>query len=141
MDHALNLIIHAKQVLTNNQIVPATIFVHNGKIQAILPYSPEIVSNSLAKTQIINVDPKCVVMPGVVDSHVHVNEPGNFLFFTIIDSNSIGRTEWEGFATATKSAARGGVTTLADMPLNSIPPTTTVKNLLTKLNAGATCYT
>ena len=52
-----------------------------------------------------------VVMPGVVDAHVHVNEPG--------------RTEWEGWVAATRGAARGGVTTIADMPLNSIPPTTT----------------
>ena len=54
-------------------------------------------------------------MPGVVDTHVHVNEPG--------------RTEWEGFATATRAAAAGGVTTFLDMPLNSIPPTTTVAAL------------
>jgi allantoinase len=50
-----------------------------------------------------------VLLPGLVDTHVHVNEPG--------------RTEWEGFATATRAAAAGGVTTLVDMPLNSIPPT------------------
>ena len=52
-----------------------------------------------------------VVMPGLVDTHVHVNEPG--------------RTEWEGFETATPAAAAGGVTTLVDMPLNSVPATTT----------------
>ncbi len=52
-----------------------------------------------------------VVMPGLVDAHVHVNEPG--------------RTDWEGYATATRAAAAGGVTTIVDMPLNSIPPTTT----------------
>ena len=50
-----------------------------------------------------------VLLPGLVDTHVHVNEPG--------------RTEWEGFATATRAAAAGGVTTLIDMPLNSLPPT------------------
>ena len=53
-----------------------------------------------------------VLLPGLVDTHVHVNEPG--------------RTEWEGFATATRAAAAGGVTTIVDMPLNCIPPTTTV---------------
>ena len=52
-----------------------------------------------------------MLLPGLVDTHVHVNEPG--------------RTEWEGFRTATAAAAAGGVTTLIDMPLNSIPPTTT----------------
>jgi allantoinase len=59
-----------------------------------------------------------VLLPGLVDSHVHVNEPG--------------RTAWEGFASATRAAAAGGVTTLVDMPLNSIPPTTTVEALAIK---------
>ncbi len=63
-----------------------------------------------------------VVMPGLVDSHVHVNEPG--------------RTAWEGFATATRAAAAGGVTTLVDMPLNSIPPTTTLDGFMQKLAAA-----
>ncbi len=58
------------------------------------------------------------LLPGVVDSHVHVNEPG--------------RTEWEGFATATRAAAAGGVTTIIDMPLNSIPPTTSLVALAAK---------
>jgi allantoinase len=62
-----------------------------------------------------------VVMPGVVDTHVHVNEPG--------------RTEWEGFATATRAAAAGGITTLCDMPLNSIPATTSVAALDAKRRA------
>ena len=62
-----------------------------------------------------------VIMPGLVDSHVHVNEPG--------------RTEWEGFDSATRAAAAGGVTTIVDMPLNSIPPTTSVEALLTKAEA------
>ena len=61
------------------------------------------------------------LMPGVVDSHVHVNEPG--------------RTEWEGFETATHAAAAGGVTTIVDMPLNSIPPTTSVAALDAKVHA------
>ena len=56
-----------------------------------------------------------VLIPGLVDSHVHVNEPG--------------RTEWEGFASATAAAAAGGVTTILDMPLNSIPATTTADAL------------
>lgn len=64
-----------------------------------------------------------VIMPGVVDSHVHVNEPG--------------RTEWEGFHTATRSAAAGGVTTILDMPLNSIPATTTASALDEKRRASA----
>ncbi|SJM88543.1 probable Allantoinase [Zygosaccharomyces bailii] len=63
-----------------------------------------------------------VILPGLVDAHVHLNEPG--------------RTEWEGFATGTQAAASGGVTTVVDMPLNAIPPTTTVANLNTKVKAA-----
>ena len=62
------------------------------------------------------------ISPGIVDSHVHVNEPG--------------RTEWEGFDTATRAAAAGGVTTIVDMPLNSIPPTTSVEALDAKRHAA-----
>jgi len=64
----------------------------------------------------------CFVFPGLVDSHVHLNEPG--------------RTDWEGFNTGTRSAISGGVTTVVDMPLNSIPPTTTVLNLEEKRKAA-----
>src|SRR5581483_10044395 len=64
-----------------------------------------------------------VISPGVVDTHVHVNEPG--------------RTEWEGFDTATRAAAAGGVTTIVDMPLNSVPATTTVAALAAKRAAAA----
>ena len=60
-----------------------------------------------------------IVMAGLVDTHVHINEPG--------------RTEWEGFATATRAAAAGGITSLIEMPLNSIPATTSVKGLQQKL--------
>ena len=63
------------------------------------------------------------LLPGLVDTHVHVNEPG--------------RTEWEGFATATSAAAAGGVTTICDMPLNSLPPTTSVAALEEKRAAAA----
>ena len=61
-------------------------------------------------------------MPGLVDAHVHLNEPG--------------RTEWEGFWTGTRAAAFGGVTTVVDMPLNAIPPTTTVNGLKEKIAAA-----
>src|SRR4051794_9405253 len=63
------------------------------------------------------------LLPGLVDTHVHVNEPG--------------RTEWEGFATATRAAAAGGVTTIVDMPLNSLPPTVDVEALAVKRRAAA----
>ena len=64
-----------------------------------------------------------VLMPGVIDTHVHVNEPG--------------RTEWEGFATATRAAAAGGISTLIDMPLNSVPPTTSLDALHAKAETVA----
>jgi allantoinase len=64
-----------------------------------------------------------IVMPGLVDTHVHINEPG--------------RTEWEGFETGTRAAAAGGVTTILDMPLNSIPATTTVSALEAKRQAAS----
>lgn len=63
-----------------------------------------------------------VLLPGLVDSHVHVNEPG--------------RTDWEGFGTATRAAAAGGTTTIIDMPLNSVPPTTSVAALEEKRRAA-----
>jgi allantoinase len=71
---------------------------------------------------LIDLPPDRVLLPGLVDSHVHVNEPG--------------RTEWEGFATATVAAAAGGITTIVDMPLNSIPPTVDVDALEAKVNAA-----
>ncbi len=64
-----------------------------------------------------------VVMPGLVDSHAHINEPG--------------RTDWEGFRTATRAAAAGGITTVVDMPLNSLPPTVNVRALEAKREAAA----
>ncbi len=63
-----------------------------------------------------------VLMPGIIDAHVHINEPG--------------RTDWEGFDTATQAAAAGGITTVADMPLNASPVTTTVKAFMQKLDAA-----
>lgn len=63
-----------------------------------------------------------ILIPGLVDAHVHLNEPG--------------RTEWEGFWTGTRAAAFGGVTTVVDMPLNAIPPTTTVNGLKEKVKAA-----
>ncbi|SGY44299.1 BQ5605_C001g00139 [Microbotryum silenes-dioicae] len=70
----------------------------------------------------IHVADQYWLLPGLVDAHVHLNEPG--------------RTEWEGFATGTAAAASGGVTTVVDMPLNAIPPTTTVDHLRQKLEAA-----
>jgi allantoinase len=71
---------------------------------------------------LVEVDDGAIIMPGLVDTHVHINEPG--------------RIEWEGFETATRAAAAGGVTTLVEMPLNSIPATTAREHLETKRAAA-----
>jgi allantoinase len=89
---------------------PATVWMRDGKIEAV---------NDDAGAALDLGD--LVIAPGLVDGHVHVNEPG--------------RTEWEGFATATRAAAAGGVTTVIDMPLNCLPVTTTRAALETKLRA------
>jgi allantoinase len=94
---------------------PASIHVEHGTIVAIadvadLPEGSEVIDCGAL-----------VISPGVIDPHVHVNEPG--------------RTDWEGFETATRAAAAGGVTSIVDMPLNSIPATTTVAALDAKRQA------
>ena len=113
---SLDLIIRSRRVVLPETIEPATIHIENGVISAIGGYD-EI------STEIPLTDAgEAVVMPGLVDAHVHINEPG--------------RTAWEGFTTATRAAAAGGVTTLVDMPLNSIPPTTTLDGFNEKLAAA-----
>jgi len=100
-----DLVIHADRVLTADGDVPAQVVITNGKISAIRP--PDAAHAGGAVVRLARDE---VLLPGLVDTHVHVNEPG--------------RTEWEGFATATAAAAAGGITTIVDMPLNSVPPTT-----------------
>lgn len=116
------------RVLIDDQIIPATIIftIETGKIlhieQKVLPPNDAILKRyAVLPIDYRNVSP-AVIMPGLVDAHVHLNEPG--------------RTEWEGFATGTRAAAFGGVTTVIDMPLNAIPPTTTVYNFNLKINAA-----
>jgi allantoinase len=116
------LIIRGQRVVLPGSIAPAAIHIRNGNITDISSYD-DVTSNC----QIIEAGETSIVMPGLVDSHVHINEPG--------------RTDWEGFATATRAAAAGGVTTLVDMPLNSIPPTTTAEGLKAKVEAArGQCY-
>jgi allantoinase len=104
-----DFIVRGRQVVVGDQVRPATILVRGGSIAAVGDY--DAVGTGV---EIIDAG-ELTVMPGVVDTHVHVNQPG--------------RTEWEGFVTATRAAAAGGVTALVDMPLNSIPATTTVAAL------------
>ncbi len=102
----IDLVIRGARVLVDGQEAPREVAVSGGRIAAIEP-----LGTGLQAPTVVVLGPDEVLMPGVVDAHVHVNEPG--------------RTEWEGFATATRAAAAGGVTTIIDMPLNSIPSTVT----------------
>src|ERR1051325_12140016 len=107
---AVERAIRSNRVVLPDGIRPATIHIHDGIIRAIDDGSEGTDYGEL------------VIMPGLVDTHVHINEPG--------------RTEWEGFAKATRAATAGGVTTLIEMPLNAIPPTTTAANFEAKLAAA-----
>ena len=110
----MSLVIRARRVVLPDGIRPAAVRIEGGRIAAIVGYDDAPAAVTLADDE--------ALLPGLVDSHVHVNEPG--------------RTEWEGFVTATRAAAAGGVTTIVDMPLNSIPPTTSVDALHVKRAAA-----
>src|SRR5438067_4656041 len=115
--HPPDLVIRGRRVVTENSVVPASIHITRGYISSV-----SIFEDVPSGCELIEAAPESVVMPGLVDTHVHCNEPG--------------RTDWEGFETATRAAAAGGVTTIVDMPLNSIPATTTVEGLEKKLAAA-----
>jgi allantoinase len=111
-----DVVVRSQRVLTPDGEKPAAIHIRGGTIERVADWSDVPAGSTLADYGDL------AVMPGIVDTHVHLNEPG--------------RTEWEGFATATRAAAIGGVTTLVDMPLNSIPPTTTREALAAKRQAA-----
>src|SRR5206468_8753846 len=98
-------------------VTPASLHIEDGTIKRVAEYRDVPAETS----KVVDVG-RLVVSPGIVDTHVHVNEPG--------------RTEWEGFDTATRAAAAGGVTTLVDMPLNSVPATATAEALEAKRSAA-----
>jgi allantoinase len=104
------LVIHAARAVIGGRETGATVVVRDGKVAAVEP-----LGSTRPGARVVELGDDEVLLPGLVDSHVHVNEPG--------------RTEWEGFASATRAAAAGGVTTIVDMPLNSIPPTVNVAAL------------
>ena len=96
-------VVRSRRVVTPEGVRPASVHFSEGRIVAVAGWEA-------APGGVVDFG-DLVIMPGIVDTHVHVNEPG--------------RTEWEGFGTATQAAAAGGITTLVDMPLNSVPVTTT----------------
>jgi len=111
-----DLVIRGRRVVTPDGVRAASVHVSEGRIVRVGGWEE-------APPDISVVDAgESIVMPGLVDTHVHINEPG--------------RTEWEGFETGTRAAAAGGVTTILDMPLNSIPATTTVDALEAKRQAA-----
>lgn len=109
------MIVRSRRVALAEGIRQADIRVEDGRILSIHDHSG-------GSRDVLDVG-DLLVFPGLVDTHVHVNEPG--------------RTQWEGFETATRAAAAGGVTTLVDMPLNSVPATTTISGLSEKRRAAA----
>ena len=128
----LDVLFRARRVVTEGGEVARSVGVKDGRIAVIRPLEDELGArpgddldrpgDDLEAERVVDLHDDEVLLPGLVDTHVHVNEPG--------------RTEWEGFASATRAAAAGGVTTIIDMPLNSIPPTTTVAALETKRDAA-----
>ena len=112
-----DIAMRGRRILTMHGERPACLHIRNGVITAIA--SHDDIPRDLP---IVDVNDADVVMPGLIDTHVHVNDPG--------------RTEWEGFECATRAAAAGGITTLFDMPLNSIPATTTLPALELKRDAA-----
>src|SRR3954454_18937329 len=112
----VDLVLRSRRVQTGDGQRPAAVAITGEKIVAVTDYRDPV---EAADDQDLG---DAALLPGLVDTHVHVNEPG--------------RTEWEGFATATRAAAAGGVTAIVDMPLNSLPPTVDVDALRVKHRAA-----
>ena len=108
------VILHSRRCFFEGELQPATVFIRNGRIV-------EITEEEKAPAGATDLG-DAVLMPGCIDAHVHINEPG--------------RADWEGFETATRAAAAGGSTSLVDMPLNSTPVTVDLASLQQKLDAS-----
>jgi allantoinase len=113
----VDLVVRSRRAVTPDGERPAAVSVTGGRIVAVDAYEAPV--NAAEDVDLGEV----ALLPGLVDTHVHVNEPG--------------RTAWEGFATATRAAAAGGVTAIVDMPLNSLPPTVNAEALRIKQDAAA----
>jgi allantoinase len=112
----LDTVVRARRAVVGGEERPADVGIRDGHVVAVAAHG------ALQAAEVVELAGDEVLLPGLVDTHVHVNEPG--------------RTEWEGFASATRAATAGGVTTIVDMPLNSIPPTVTVAALDVKRAAA-----
>src|SRR5678816_4023334 len=110
-------IIKSRKAVIGNEVKEAFVVIKNGIIADVLSSIDYNVDDKLIDAG------DAILMPGIIDPHVHINEPG--------------RTEWEGFETATKAAAAGGITTVVDMPLNSSPVTTSLNAFNEKLFESA----
>src|SRR5262252_326999 len=106
----------SRRIVTPQGVRPGALLVAEDKFHAI------VTSDAIPHDAVLEDFGDLALLPWLFDSHVHINEPG--------------RTEWEGFRTATRAAAAGGFTTLVDMPLNSVPPTTKVSALEAKRRAA-----
>ena len=117
MPEKFDLLIRAPRAIVDGRERAANVGVRRGRIVSLDAHDTH------AADEVVELGPDEVLLPGLVDTHVHVNEPG--------------RTEWEGFASATRAARAGGITTIVDMPLNSIPPTVDVDALSVKRRVAA----
>ncbi len=111
----------SQRIVTPDGIRPGAVLVRDGKISGIV-LADDPSAHAHVRDFEVHDFGESAILPGLVDSHVHINDPG--------------RSEWEGFETATRAAAAGGYTTLVDMPLNCLPPTTTVAALAAKRKAA-----
>jgi allantoinase len=111
--------LHSSRVVLDSGTKDATILIKNGKIVQVVAGR---IPSDVLQCRVVEELGDAVIMPGIIDAHVHINEPG--------------RADWEGFDTATRAAAAGGVTTLIEMPLNASPVTTTVGHFEQKIAAA-----
>ncbi|PRC43353.1 allantoinase, partial [Mycobacterium sp. ITM-2017-0098] len=112
----MDLVLRGDRILVDGVVRPGSVAVAGGMIVAVGPREADY-----GPCDVVEIPGSAVLLPGFVDTHVHVNEPG---------------TDWEGFATATAAAASAGITTVVDMPLDSDPVTTTVAALRVKKAAA-----
>jgi allantoinase len=118
----VDLLIRARCAVTARGEGPASVLIRDGRVAEVAA-----IDESVPAAEVVELGEDVVLLPGLVDSHVHVNEPGH--------------AEWEGFASATRAAAAGGITTLVDMPLDSVPTTvdTAALNMKRAAAAGRCC--